>query len=95
VTNGPSVVERVRRLRGVSYVWRDGHQSSSRVPAEPGTRELGVLAQEVEAVFPEAVRTRSDGVKTVDYMGLVPVLIEAVKELDARLAAVEAGDRDH
>jgi len=89
VNQPPSVVERVRRMRGVSYAWREGEQASSRVPGLPGTRELGVIAQEVEAVFPEAVRTEADGYKSVDYMGLVAVLVEAVKELDERLTAVE------
>ena len=85
----PSVVERVRGMRGVSYAWREGEEHSARVPGSPGTRELGVIAQEVEQAFPEAVRTDADGYKSVDYMGLVAVLVEAVKELDERLTAVE------
>ena len=45
-----------------------------------------MIAQEVEAVFPELVsRPVADGYKRVDYLGLIPVLIESVKELDARL----------
>ena len=87
----PSVVERVRRMRGVSYAWREGEEHSARVPGPPGTRELGVIAQEVEQAFPEAVRTDADGYKRVDYQGLVAVLLEAVKELDERLSAVERG----
>ena len=85
----PSVVERVRRMRGVSYGWREGEEHSARVPGSPGTRELGVIAQGVEQAFPEAVRTDAAGYKSVDYMGLVAVLVEAVKELDERLVALE------
>ena len=85
----PSVIERVRRIRGVSYAWREGKELSARVPGSPGTRELGVIAQEVEEAFPEAVRTNANGFKSVDYMGLVAVLVEAVKELDERLVALE------
>lgn len=44
---------------------------------------LGVIAQEVEMVYPEAVVTASDGFKKVDYPALVPVVIDAVKELNA------------
>lgn len=47
------------------------------------TTRLGVIAQEVEKVYPQAVITGSDGYKKVDYPALVPVLIDAVKELKA------------
>ena len=53
------------------------------------TPRLGVLAQEVKAVFPEAVRTGEDGMMSVDYPALVPVLIDAVKRLDERTKALE------
>jgi Chaperone of endosialidase len=82
------VLSRVRRLRGVSYGWREGEEHRGRTGRE---RELGVIAQEVEAVFPELVSTGKDGYKRVDYVGLIPVLIEAVKELDERLRALEEG----
>jgi len=82
---GNESVSRIRRLRGVTWRWRDG------VPADvEQTPEIGVIAQEVEAVFPELVRVDARGFKTVKYGGLVAPLIEAVKELDDRLRAVEA-----
>ena len=77
-------MERVRRIRGVSFEWREG------VHPRAGERELGVIAQEVEAVFPEAVSEDSSGYKLVDYGGLVAVLIEAVNELATRVEALEA-----
>lgn len=80
------MVARVRRLRGVSYAWREGEERRGRTGGE---REVGVIAQDVETVFPELVDTAPDGYKRVDYLGLVPVLIEALKELDERLLAVE------
>lgn len=50
-----------------------------------GQLELGVMAQEVEKVFPELVRTASDemGTKSVNYTGFVAPLIEATKTLKA------------
>lgn len=80
----------MRRLRGVSYEFKEGEEGRGRTG---GKRELGVIAQEVEAVFPELVGTARDGYKRVDYLGLIPVLIEAVKELDERLAALEREGR--
>ncbi len=43
-------------------------------------RQVGLIAQEVEEVLPEAVGKSPDGYKTVDYEKLVPVLVEAIKE---------------
>jgi hypothetical protein len=43
---------------------------------------MGVIAQDVEQVYPELV-TEIDGVKTVQYHALIGPLIEAIKELDA------------
>ena len=51
---------------------------------------MGVVAQDVEKVFPELVTTGRDGYKRVNYVGLIGPLIEAVKELDERLSRIEA-----
>ena len=67
-------------------------------PGADGTKRrfLGFLAQEVEDVLPELVSTDAEGTKSVN-VGVVPVLVEALKEeraartaLEARLDAVEA-----
>lgn len=50
---------------------------------------MGVIAQDVEKVFPELVHG-SEGKKTLQYSGLIGVLIEAVKDLSAKVAALEA-----
>ena len=51
---------------------------------------MGVIAQEVEKVFPELVTTDEQGRKKVEYEGLIAPLIEAVKELDERVRSLEA-----
>ena len=81
------MLDRLRRIRGVSWEWRAGTEAFH----EPGrTRQIGVIAQEVEAVFPDAVVTDADdGYKLVDYAGLVAVLVETVKELADRVDALE------
>ncbi|HEY5714410.1 MAG TPA: tail fiber domain-containing protein, partial [Candidatus Gracilibacteria bacterium] len=60
----------VSQLRGVSFDWKNSGEST-----------LGVIAQEVESVVPELVRTDEDGYKGVNYDGFAAVLIEAIKEL--------------
>jgi hypothetical protein len=52
-------------------------------------QKIGVLAQDIEKVFPELV-SESNGVKSVNYQGLVPVLINALKEQDSKMNAQEA-----
>ena len=55
-----------------------------------GSRQIGVIAQEVEAVLPEVVRADADtGQLSVAYGNITGLLIEAVKELSARVAELE------
>ena len=69
---------KVEQLRGVTYT-RDEKES------------IGVIAQEVEKILPEIVLTADDemGTKSVDYSRLTAVLIEAVKDLSARVKELE------
>ena len=48
---------------------------------ESEKNKIGLLAQDIEKVFPELV-SESNGIKSVNYQGLVPVLINALKEQD-------------
>ena len=81
-------LEKVLRLRGVTYYWKNREEMAAAkgVPTDsldynyPTTREIGVIAQELETEYPELVRTSADGFKSVDYATLGAILIEAVKE---------------
>ncbi len=55
---------------------------------EKGSGRYGFLAQNVKEVFPELVHTDSDGYMYVDYIGLIPILVQSINELSARLEAV-------
>jgi hypothetical protein len=50
-----------------------------------GRQEIGFVAQQVAGVVPEAVRPTGDGYLGVDYSKIVPLLVEAIKELVQRL----------
>ena len=67
----------VERLRGVRFDWK-----------KDGSHSIGVIAQEVEKVYPELVATAD--YKSVDYAKLTAVLIEATKALHAENAALKA-----
>ena len=47
--------------------------------------DIGVIAQDIEKVLPEAVSTKPDGTKGVHYNKLIPLLIEAVKDLSNKI----------
>ena len=67
-----SALEIVNQLEGVRFDWKDSGESS-----------LGVIAQDLEKVLPELV-SETDGVKSVNYNGIIAVLIQAIKELNQK-----------
>jgi hypothetical protein len=82
-----NVLEKLEQIRGVSFDWNELYESLGR---STGHREIGVIAQEVEAVFPQLVTTWSDEeYRAVDYSRLTAVLVEAVKELKAENEALK------
>ena len=55
-----------------------------------GKQKIGVLAQDIQKVFPELVSTDDRDMLAVNYQGLVPVLINALKEQDSKMNEQEA-----
>lgn len=83
-------LEKLRWINGVTFDWDQAKISElDNVGPKPDS-DIGLLAQEVEQVFPQAVTKREDGYKAVDYAKLVPVLLEAIKELSYKINIVEA-----
>ena len=75
------VLEKLKNVRAVFFEWNEHYKSLGR---STGKREVGVVAQEIEAVFPELVTEWGDKkYKAIDYGRLAAVLLEAVKELAA------------
>jgi len=77
----------VLALRGVRYHW---NALGVRHGGTAGAGQVGLIAQEVEALYPELVGTDAEGYKSVNYAQLAPVLIEAIKELAAQNEALKA-----
>ena len=72
-------LDKVKAIRGVRFDWNDKQDVFE-------GHDIGVIAQEVEAVLPELVHYREhNDSKAVDYVKLTAVLIEAVKELAAKV----------
>jgi hypothetical protein len=91
VTPITNALEKLSQIRGVEFDWTQSHIDSR--GGEDGyfvrRHDVGVIAQEVEAVLPEVVADREDGFKAVKYEKLVPLLIEAIKELKAEVAELK------
>jgi hypothetical protein len=69
----------LNEVKGVRFNWKDG-----------GDPSVGVIAQDVEKVLPEAVKTDPEGMKSVCYDMLIGVLIEAIKDQQKRIDDLEA-----
>ncbi|MGE9744269.1 tail fiber domain-containing protein [Bdellovibrio bacteriovorus] len=69
----PDALKKALQIQGVTYHWKPG------VNPDP-SQQIGVIAQEVETVFPQAVKTDADGYKSVTYGNLVAPLFNALKE---------------
>lgn len=70
-------LEKVLQLKGVNYDWR-----ISEYPDRGFTKgtQVGLVAQELELIYPELVHTDEEGYKSVNYASITPILVEAIKE---------------
>jgi hypothetical protein len=57
-----------------------------------GKQKIGVLAQDIQKVFPELVSTDDRDMLAVNYQGLVPVLINALKEQQSEIDGLKKQD---
>ena len=69
-----SALSKISQLNGYTFNWKNNDKEA-----------VGIMAQEVEKVLPQIVATGEDGYKKVSYDSLIPLLIEAVKELSAKV----------
>lgn len=80
-------IEKLEQIRGVYFDWTDEHVKDR--GGEDGyfvrKHDIGVIAQEVEAILPEIVATRDNGYKAVKYEKIVPLLIECIKEQQTQI----------
>jgi hypothetical protein len=72
---------KVLSISGNTYTWNEKSGKEG--------NDVGVIAQEILEVLPEAVTTRDNGYLAVDYHKIVPLLVEAIKELSAKVENLE------
>jgi hypothetical protein len=72
----PDALSKVNKLEGISFKWKKDDERTN----------LGLIAQDIEKVFPEVIHTdRETGLKSVEYGNLVSPVIEAIKELTKKV----------
>lgn len=71
------------KIQGVTFNWKEGNRA-----------DVGVIAQDVQKVYPQLVRQDKQYLR-VDYEKLVGPLIESVREMDARIKQLEAAQKTH
>ena len=79
-----NALDKVMQINGVEFDWDEAAQDVHK------GHDVGVIAQEIEAVLPELVQTRDNGYKAVKYEKLTALLIETVKELKAEIDELKA-----
>ena len=87
ITIIPNCLDKVKALSGNSFKWKTetGHPPGA---TSPGPDDLGVIAQEVEALGLPGITSTKDGYKFVSYKRLIPIMLEAIKELSAKVDAL-------
>ena len=81
-------LDKINKLNGISFNWDKTLRPDLNVD---DNNHLGLIAQDVEAILPQVVSTGDDefNTKTIIYSDIVPVLIEAIKELSAKVSLLE------
>ena len=75
-----NILDLLSSVRTVKYNWKSQPE---------GTQMIGFLAQNLETNFPQAVATDKDGKKSVYYSQMIPVVVEAVKELNLKVSSMQ------
>jgi len=80
-----NALTKVKSISGNTYDWKEGFEE---MHSHKGN-DVGVIAQEIEEILPQIVTNRDNGYKAVQYEKIVPLLIEAIKELSAKIKRLE------
>ena len=82
IKNLEGSLDKINNLRGVSFKWKEKKKEDHNIS--------GFIAQEVEEIIPNLVSNNNDGFKTVNYIGVIPHLVEAIKEQQKMIEELKA-----
>ena len=90
IKNISSPLAKLSKINGVEFDWKPLTKEEKKTIHANEGHDIGVIAQEIEAILPELVETREQsGYKAVKYDKLTALLIEAVKELNEKVIKLE------
>lgn len=91
ITPISGALDKLSQISGVEFDWTDGYLAAKSDLPEQYRRvhDVGVIAQDVREVLPEVVLERNDGTLSVDYAKIVPLLIQAIKELQIEVSSLK------
>jgi hypothetical protein len=78
-------LDKVSNIRGVEFDWNEKAHEVNK------GHDLGVIAQEIIKVLPDAVKEREDGYYGVRYDRIIPLLVEAIKDLKKEIEEIKNG----
>ena len=81
---------KVMESSGNIFDWKELSEEEVKTIHGNKGEDVGVIAQEIEAILPQAVTTRDSGYKAVNYEKIVPLLIEAIKTLTLKVESLES-----
>ena len=81
-----NILDKVLKINGTFYKWNDIMKELS---GKSGY-EYGLIAQEVQKEFPEMVIREDDGYLAIDYIQMIPVLVECIKELKIEIDSIKS-----
>ena len=81
IVNITNPLAKLNAINGVTFEWNERSEKTG--------ADVGLIAQEVEQVLPEIVTTRENGIKAIRYEKVVPLLVEAIKELQKKVEQLE------
>lgn len=76
-----NVLDTLTKVKTVTFNWKDGNDTAN---------HIGFIAQDMQQYYPELVSTASNGYLQVNYAGITPVLVEAIRELNIKMDNVDA-----
>ena len=79
-----NALDKVEKLQGVTFDWKEQDITNLK-------EDIGFIAQDVQKVLPELVRENNDGKLSLRHQGIIPVLLEAIKELSDKIKILENG----
>jgi hypothetical protein len=86
ITKIENALDKVNSIGGYEFDWIEEHKIHHGFEGH----DIGVIAQEIESVLPEVVTTKFNGYKGVKYEKIVPLLIEAIKELSDQVKELKS-----